>query len=437
MEIKIENLSPVKKRIRFEITADRVAQEIDKAYENIRKRASIKGFRKGKAPQAYIEKHYSDVMSEDVLKSLVNDTYFQGLTDHKIYPVSHPEIESDELKRGESFSYSATVEVFPDIDIKDYVGLEVQKEKFVLDNAVIDRRLQEMQESLGQLQPVPEGQAAVKGDFVTMDFKGFVDGVPFEGGEATDFVLEIGSNRFIPGFEDQLCGMKSGEEKEIKVTFPVEYGKKELAGKEATFAVTVKEVKAKNLPPLDDDFAKEFGDFETLAQLREKLTEGHEKQERDRIESDLRDRLIKALIDRNGIEVPDSLVDKQLQIMLDNTKKRLAYQRLSLEMMGMTEEGYLAQFRSTATTQVQGSLLLEALAIKEEIKAGDSDLEEKIASIAGDARESLDTVRNYYRANERARENLLAQIREERALDFLLDKAKVTEVSRDEITQKA
>lgn len=433
MQIKVEKLSSVKKRLHFEIPADRVTTEIDKAYDVIRKRASIKGFRKGKAPQSYIEKHYRDVMAEEVLKTIVNDTYFKALMDEKIYPVSHPEIESDGVKRGEIFTYSATVEVFPEIEVKDYAGLEVKKEKYVLNEELIDRRLQEMRESMAQLKPVEEARAAANGDFVTIDFKGFVDGVPFEQGEATDFQLELGSGRFIPGFEEQVCGMKAGEERTISVVFPEDYGKKELAGKEATFTVKLNEIKVKELPPLDDELAKEVGEFETLGELRAKLVEIQEKQEQDRIETDLRERLIKALIEKNDFEVPDTLVDRQLESMLDNTKKRLAYQRLSLEMMGMDEAHYKAQFRDVAVSQVKGSLLLDALAKQEGIAVEESDLEEKIRTLAGDNLESLETVRNYYLQNERAKENLTAQIREERALALLLGQARITEVARDEI----
>jgi len=433
MQIKVETLSPVKKKINFEIPADRVTQEIDKAFEKIRKRAAIKGFRKGKAPLGFIEKHYNDVMAEDVFKTLVQDTYFRALTDEKIFPVSHPIIKGDDLKRGENFKYSATVEIFPEIDVKEYTGIELKKERYVPDTEVVERRLLEMRDGLAQLKPVGDDRAAATGDFVTFDFKGFVDGVPFEGGEAKDFVLELGSGRFIPGFEEQICGMKQGDEGEITVTFPGDYGKEELAGKEATFAVAVKEIKVKELPPLDDDLAKEFGEFESLDQVRAKLSELYEKQEKERIESDLRERLVKALIERNNIEVPEALVDKQLQIMLDATRKRLAYQRLTLEMMGMDEEKYKIQFRGTAATQVQGSLLLEAVAVKEGIKAEEKDLDEKISQIAGDSRESLDAVRKHYLSNENAKENMLAQIQEDKVIDLLLGSARVTEVAKDEI----
>ena len=243
MQIKVESLSTVKKKMSFEIPADRVATEFDKVFDEIRKKASIKGFRKGKVPRSLIEKHYSDVMEQDVVKNLVNDSYFKALADEKIYPVSYPVIDNEDLKKGEPFRYSAVIEVFPEIVVKDFAGLEVSRGKYLFNEEDINRRIEEMRESLAQLKPVADGRPAVRGDFVTFDFEGFVDGVPFENGKGEDYQLELGSGRFIPGFEDQVCGMKVGEEGEIKVTFPQDYGKAELAGKEALFTIKIKEIK--------------------------------------------------------------------------------------------------------------------------------------------------------------------------------------------------
>lgn len=435
MQIKVESLSKVKRKINFEIPAERVASEIDKVYEQIRKRTAIKGFRKGKVPRAYIEKYYSGAMEQDVVKNLVNDTYFKTLADEKIYPVSYPVIENEELKQGEPFRYTAVVEVFPEVEVKEYAGLEVSREAYRFDEEAINRRIEEMRESLAQLRPVEDGRPAATGDFVTLDFEGFIDGVPFEGGKGEDYQLELGSGRFIPGFEEQICGMKAGEEGEIRVTFPENYGNVDLAGKEATFTIKVKEMKAKELPPLDDDFAKEFGEFETLDQLRAKLVEEYEKHEKERIEAEFKERIVKALIEKNDLEVPEALVNQQLDLMLENAKKRLAYQRLNLEMMGLDDERYKVQFQPVAESQVKGSLLLDALARQEDIKVAESEIEEKFRLMSGDSEQSLEAVRNYYQQNGKARENLIAQIREEKAIAFLVERARVTEVSREEIKQ--
>ena len=433
MQINVESLSSIKKKLNFKIPAQQVSAEVDKAYAEIRKHAAIKGFRKGKVPMGLIEKHYGDKMADDVLKSLVNDTYFKALTEQGLNPVSYPTIESDPLKPGEPFSYSATVEVFPEVAVNDYLGLEVVKEKLVLDDAAVAGRLKEMQESLSQLAPAPEGHAAALGDFVTFDFLGTLDGVPFEGGQSEDFQLELGSGRFIPGFEEQLVGMDAGSQGTIKVTFPEGYGSELLAGKPAEFAVTIKEIKIKELPELNDEFAKEFGEFETLDELKQKLGELQQAQEERRVETELRERLIKSLVAKNDLEVPEVMVDRQVAMMLENSKQRLASQRLSLEMMGLTDDGYKVQFREVAREQVKGSLLLDAVADKEKLEVTDADIAQQVGEIAAGTKQDPATVANLYRTNERAKENLVAQLREDKAVQFLLEHAKVTELPKEEI----
>ena len=433
MQPKVEALSSIKKKITFVIPAEQVSAEVDKAYAGIRKHAAIKGFRKGKVPMGLIEKHYGEKMADDVLKSLVNDTYFKAVTEQGLNPVSYPVIESDPLHPGEAFTYSATVEVFPEVEVKDYLGLEIAKEELVQDEAALAARLKEMQESLSQLVPAPEGHAAALGDFVTFDFKGTLDGVPFEGGEAEDFQLELGSGRFIPGFEDQMVGMTAGAEGKVAVSFPESYGNDTLAGKPAEFAVSVKEIKVKELPELNDELAKEFGEFETLDELKLKLAELQQAQEERRIENELRERVIKALVEKNELEVPETLVDRQVAMMLENSKQRLASQRLSLEMMGLTEEGYKVQFRDTAREQVKGSLLLDAVAEKESIEVSDEDIAQQVGQIAAGTKQDPEKVANLYQTNARARENLVAQLREDKAVRFLLERAKVTVVPKEEI----
>jgi trigger factor len=434
MQIKVESLNSIKKKINFEIPAQQVSTEVDKAYAEIRKHAAVKGFRKGKVPMGLIEKHYGDKMADDVLKSLVNDTYFKAVTDHGLNPVSYPVIESDPLKPGEAFKYSATVEVFPEVEVKEYLGLELAKEQLVKDDAAVAARLKEMQESLSQLAPAPEGHAAAAGDFVIFDFKGTLDGVPFEGGEAEDFQLELGSGRFIPGFEEQLIGMSAGSNGMVSVSFPEGYGNESLAGKPAEFAVSIKEIKVKELPELNDDFAKEFGEeFETLDELKLKLAELQQTQEERRIDNELRERLIKALIEKNDLEVPETLVDRQVTMMLESSKQRLASQRLSLEMMGLTDEGYKVQFREVAREQVKGSLLLDAVAEKESLEVTDEDIAAQVSEIAAGTKQDPEKVASLYQTNARAKENLVAQMREDKAVQFLLERAKIVELPKEEI----
>jgi trigger factor len=432
MNITVEDLSKIKKKINFEISANRVDAEIDKVYEKIRKNATIKGFRKGNVPHSYIEKYYAGQMASDVLNNMINETYFKAISEQNLFPVAHPIIESEDVRRGEPLLYSATIEIFPEIVVGNYSGLNVKKEKYEFSEDIIISRLNEMRDSVAHMVPV-EDRAAILGDFVTIDFVGSIDSIPFENGSADDFVLELGSGRFIPGFEEQLVGLENGAQKEVHVVFPENYGSAELAGKNADFAVTIKEIKCKSLPPLDDDFAREFGEFETLEELKSKLAEYHEKREKDRIGTDLRERLVKELVEKNVFEIPQVLVERQLEGMLENTKKRLSQQRASLEMMGLNEEQYRARFRDVAETQVKGALLLEGLAKQENIVVAEEDLDDRYRQISEQSGQNLDNVKKYYQMNEQARGNIISQVREDKVIEFLLKCAVITEVSRDEL----
>ncbi|GFO56159.1 trigger factor [Geomonas sp. Red276] len=434
MQSNIESLSNIKKKINLTIPADRVNAEVDKAYAEIRKQAAIKGFRKGKVPMTLIEKHYGEKMAEEVVKTLINDTYYAAVAEHGLEPVSYPMIDSDPLKPGEPFSYSATVEVYPKVELKEYLGLQVAKEQLSGDNdEAVASRLKQLQENLAQLAPAAEGHPAANGDFVTFDFKGTIDGVPFEGGEAQDYQLELGSGRFIAGFEEQMVGMTVGSQGTVKVTFPESYGNSELAGKPAEFAVEIKEIKVKELPELNDDFAKEFGEFETLDELKAKLAEVHASQENQRVENDLRERVMKVLVAKNEVEVPEVLVERHLNVLLDQSKQRLAAQRLTLEMMGLTDEGYRAQFRGAARDQVKGSVILDAIADKEGIEVTDEDVKERVEQMAASSGQDVEKIASFYRNNEQAKNSLGAQLREDKAMLFVLDKANVVELPKDQI----
>lgn len=428
MNVQIEDVSSIKKKLSFEVAAEQVDAEIKKTYQKIAKTAKVKGFRPGKIPQAVLEKYYAPQMEEQVLGRLINDSYFKALVEHRIAAVSDPEIvESSPLEKGKAFSYEAEVEVKPEIEVKDYTGLVLQKEKFEPDPKVVEDRLEELRAGRSQME-VTSREEARGGDFVVIDFEGFVDGEAFEGGKAEGHVLELGSGTFIPGFEEQLEGMKRGGEREIEVTFPEEYGNKELAGKPATFKVVLREIKEKVLPTLDDEFAKGFG-VESFDKLKEEIDSSYRTQETNRIEGDLRERLMTALIERNPVEVPEAMVSGQLDYMLGNVRNRMQSQGMSLEMLGMNEESFKQMYRETAVKQVQGSLILEAVAKQEDIKVEDSEIDGKLEEVAAMANAPLEAVKKHY-AETDARRGLIMQIAEEKVVRFLLEKSTVDEVDK-------
>ncbi len=428
MNVKVEEISSIARKLHFEIGADRVDAEIERAFRKIGKTAKIKGFRPGKIPLAVLEQYYGGQMEKEVLNRLINDTYFKALDDHAIPAVGEPRIvDSSGVSRGQAFTYQAEIEVKPAVTAKDYVGVALQKELLTADPTVIDGRLEELRASRAQLE-VSTREQAQSGDSVVIDFEGFVNGQPFEGGQAEDFVLELGSGSLIPGFEEQVVGMRRGEEKSIAVTFPQDYGQKTLAGQPATFRVTIKEIKVKVVPTLDDEFAKGFG-AESVADLRTQLEASWLAQETARIDNDLRERLVRELIERNPFEVPAAMAAKQLEYMYSNVSKRMRSQGLAPEVLGINPQAFAERYRETAVSQVQGTLLLEAIGKQEGIAVEDGEIDGRLEEIAKMANAPVEMVKKYY-AGAEARDGLLVQIAEEKVVRFLLDQARITEVPK-------
>ncbi len=426
MNVKVEEVNSIKKKLIFEVAADQVDKEIQKALRKIGKTAKVKGFRQGKVPESVLEKYYGGQMEQDVLSRLINDTYFKAIVDHDLDVVGEPNIvDSSGVVKGSAFTYEAEVEVKPEVQAKDYTGLSLQKETLSLDPDLVEKKLEELLQSRAQLE-VTEREEARAGDTVEIDFIGSVDGEPFEGGQGEDFSLELGSGTFIPGFEEQLVGMRRGEEKQISVAFPEDYGQPELAGKPAQFTVTLKQIKEKVVPEANDEFAKEFG-LDSIEALKKELAEGHHKQEASRIDNDLRERLVQALIERNPIEVPEAMVGRQLEYMYQNIVNRMRSQGMTPEMLGMTQESFMQQYRDTAVSQVQGSLILEAIGEQENITVEEQEIDAKMEEIAQMANAPLDAVKKHYAGDEN-KGSLLAQIKEEKVIRFLLDQADIEEV---------
>jgi trigger factor len=435
MNVKVEEVSSIKKKLIFEVAPERVDQEIKRAFKKIGKTAKIKGFRAGKIPESVLEKYYGAQMEQEVLGRLINDTYFKALEDHDIPAVGEPSIvDSSGVNKGAAFTYEAEVEIKPHVTAKDYTKLSLEKEKFVPDPKAVEGRLEEMRMSRAQLE-VTSRKKARKGDSVVIDFEGFIDDNAFAGGKGEDYLLELGSGSFIPGFEDQVIGMQREEARDVKVSFPEDYGQAELAGKPAVFKVLLKEIKEKVVPELNDEFAKGFG-AESLADLREQLQKSYETQEASRVENDLREKLVSNLIERNPIEIPEAMIAKQLDYMYENISNRMQSQGMSPAMLGITPENFRENYRKTAIDQVSGTLILEAIGRQENIVAEAAEIDAKLEEIATMANAPLDMVKKYY-ASPDARDGLLAQIAEEKVVSFLLENAKVKEVAPKKAPKKS
>ncbi|PLX89268.1 MAG: trigger factor [Desulfuromonas sp.] len=426
MNVSVEELSQIRKKLVIEIAADKVSEMIEDAYKKIAKTASLKGFRKGKIPRALLERHFEPRMQHDVTGALINETLYKALMDEKIDAVSQPQVvDSGALTGGEAFTYQVEVEVKPQVVAKDYTGIALEREAYQLEAASVEKRLEEMAESRAQLE-VTSRKKAREGDTVILDFTGYLEGAPFENGAATDYQLELGSGSFIPGFEEQVVGLKREDEKDIELTFPENYGAKELAGKPVVFKVLIKEIKEKVQPKLNDDFAKEF-DAETLVELKERVGADILKQESARIDNQVQEQLMNALVERNPMDVPEGMIENQLKNLKQSFSGRLQAQGMTLEMLGMNDEVFAQSYRPMAEQQVKGELILESIGELEKIEVADGDIDKKIEEIAAESNAPLNTVQDYFKKPE-MREGLEYQVQHDKILAFLIAKAEVSEV---------
>ncbi len=426
MNVTVEELSSIRKKLVVEIPADQVSSEIEKSYRKIAKTATVKGFRKGKVPRRILEQQYAPRMEDDVVGRLINDSLYTAMIDNKLNPVSQPQIvDSAKLETGKVFTYAAEVEIRPEIVAKDYAGLKLEKEKFEFDESVVDERLKHLAESRSSLE-VTSRKKAREGDTVIIDFEGFIDGTTFENGAAKDYQLELGTGSFIPGFEEQIVGMKRGDEREVEVTFPENYGSKDLAGKPAKFKVVLNEIKEKVTPKPNDDLAKEVG-FAGLKELKERIREDSVREQTERVENQMQEQMMDLLVAANEFEVPEGMVQSQLEHLKQNFSQRLQSQGMSLEMLGMNDEGFAAAYREMAVKQVRGELILESIAAQEKIEVEESEIEAKIEELAQQSNAPVEQVQSYF-ANPQAKEGLKAQILHEKVVAFVVDKSEVTEV---------
>ena len=422
MKTVIEEINPVKKKLTIEVEAESVANELDKAIKDIGKKAKIPGFRPGKAPKNVVQLHYGEEVRSEVINRLISDSYLTAIREHNLNPVGMPQIENiTPFDKGSSMSYTAIVEVRPNITLGTYDGIEVKEQNLAVTDEELSQTLDHLREMYAQLEVV-EDQLLAKDHTAIIDFAGFRDGKPIEGATATDHMLAIGSGNLIPGFEEKLLGMKKGENREIEVTFPADYTNKELAGKDARFTVTLKEIKKKVLPELNDEFAKDIGGNKTVDELKGRVKEDLEGRKRDELASAQREELMTKLVDAHAFEVPQGMVENELQAMARQQAAR--YARQGMDIKSFDVKKYLEKNRDLARQRVKGTLLLEEIADKEKILVSDQELSASIAAMAKSAGQTADAVRKYYEAQDGGLENLRASLIQEKTLGLLLSRAK-------------
>lgn len=417
----VEELSQTKKRLRIEIPRDVVEKEISNAYSKLNRKVQVPGFRPGHVPRQILEKRYSKNIEAEVIERLIPDYYLRSIRESGFSPVDNPTFEGKiTVKEGAPINFEATVEVKPVIDIGGYEGIEIEKRSYEVSEEEVERALKHFQESHARLEPYEESHQIEKGDFCVISFEGFLGDKPIEGATAHDYILEVGSQVLIPGFEEHLIGLQKGEKKDITVTFPEDYRDKNLAGKEARFNVDVKEVKKKVVPELDDELAKDLGE-NSLADLHALAREGLEKDKKRMAERDQKEQIIKKIIESHSFETPSSMVERELSYMIQERKMQALQGGGTLE--GFDEGKLGAEMRNFAIERVKASLILEVIGKKEGISASDEDLNKRIDEIAARLHERPEEIKKVYISRDGSLDNLRYKIYSEKVLDFLLSKS--------------
>lgn len=426
MNLEVEELSSTKKRMKVEIPADAIDDALGAAYRELGKTAKIDGFRKGKAPRHILEKWYGESVNADVIQKLVPEFYIKAVEEAGLKPVANPSIEEAglKIKKGQPLKFSATVEVQPEFELADYSGIEVDDEKVAVTDEDVGSALDEMRDMHSTLEAVEEDRPARAGDFVVMDFEGFVDGEAFDGGKAENYTLELGSGRFIEGFEEQVAGAKKGGELDVKVSFPAEYRNEKLAGKDATFKVKVKELKAKVLPELDDEFAKDLGLGDTVEDLKKKTAEDILKAREQELYARQKSQIIKALAERNKFDVPLSLVDSEYRSMMMRQYQDIVNSGMTPQQYGFDPKDFEQRFRPVAEDRVRTSMVISAIAEKEGMEITGAELEAFLEKISSETGHSVREIKEMYNKREGGMDELRVAAEEDKVMELLLSKAR-------------
>jgi len=386
MDVKIEKKEKNIVKLEITVEAEKFNEALRKSYFKNAKKFNIPGFRKGKAPMSIIKRYYGEgVFYEDAINFCCDDTYPKAIKENDIKVVEYPQIDIVQIGEGKDFIYSAEVAVYPEVTLGEYNGVEVKKVEYNVTDEDVENKLKQVQDQNSRIEEKNDGEIE-NGDIVTIDFKGFVEGEAFEGGEASDYELEVGSKSFVDTFEEQLIGMKVEDSKEINVTFPEEYGREDLNGKPAVFKVTVKGIKRKELPVLDDEFAKEVSEFDTLEEYKNDIRKSIQEANVAKAKREYEEAVIDAVCANAEVDIPEAMINKEIDYMIKDLEMRLKYQGLDLKtyyaFTNTSEEKVREYMRENAEKKVKTEVVLDAIANKENIEVSDEEILDKAKEIA-------------------------------------------------------
>lgn len=435
MKTTLEEISPVKKKLRIEIDAEEVNKQLNQAYGDIKNKVRIPGFRPGKAPRKILESYYGNQVRDDVTKELITDSFPKAVDEAKTFPLGQPVLEKGSLKQGENFIYSAIMEVRPEFEVKDYLGMEITKEILSVSDEDVQKRLEEIRTANGKLTSIEEKRPIRDGDYAIVDYKGFENGQPMEGIQSSNLLVKVGKNDFHAKFDEALIGLAKEDETEIAIDFEKDFYHSRLAGKRVNFKTKIVDVKELALPELDDAFAGSLSsDFNDMESLRKEIRKAITSQEEKRIVGELKQRLLERISEGLHFELPEVLIEAETDFSVSRFKDNLERGGASIEKMGLSEEGLKKEFRTVSEKRVREMLILEQIAKQDQITLTDEDLEEGYRDLAQHMGQDTETVKKYYEARGQV-DSLKEELLKEKTLKYLADHANILEVEKDALGQ--
>ncbi|MBI4715319.1 MAG: trigger factor [Nitrospirae bacterium] len=424
LKVNVEKKSETLRAFHVEVSPEEVVKEFEGAYSNLQRRVSVPGFRRGKVPRGLLEQRYGKEVENDVIQKLVPESYRKALKDSGCVPVEAPHIETLEIRNGAPLTFTALVEIKPEIGRVGLDGLEIVSAKPEVTDEEVMQTLAHLQDTHSQLEVHPDDHAAEKGDFLSMDYEGFLEDHPLPSSRAEGALIEIGSGRLVPGFEEGLIGTRKGEARDLRITFPEDYHAKDIAGKEVHFKIQVREIKKKVSPALDDEFARDLGEYDSLEDLKVKVREEiRNRKEEERINGQ-REAALRFLVEKNPVPAPQPMVNEEIhRIFTRNFSSRGQEMNLPEE----EQRRLVEEIRPHAERNVKAALLMEFLGKAERIEPSDEEVAAELDGLAGKTRQDPEKVRDYFRSHEEALENLKGRVRERKIMAFMLSKAAIKE----------
>jgi trigger factor len=434
MSVQVEKLEKNMAKLTIEVSAEEFEAALEKAYRKNKNKITLPGFRKGKAPRKMIEKMYgAGFFYEEAANIIIPDAYSKAAEECEEEIVSQPQINVTQIESGKSFIFTAEVAVKPEVTLGEYKGLEVEKSEVAVSEEEVDKAVDKERESNSRMIDIDD-RAVENGDMIKLNFEGFIDGVAFEGGKGEDYPLTIGSGSFIPGFEEQLVGAKIGEDVEVNVTFPENYQAEALKGKAAVFKCKVNEIKVKELPEADDEFAKDVSEFDTIAEYRDDIRAKLLEKKEQNAKRAKQNKVVEKAVANATMEIPDAMVDEQVRRMADEFSRRMQSQGITMEQYmqftGMTADKMLEQWRPEALKRIQNSLVLEAIAKAEEIQISDERLDEEFEKMAAQYKMEVSKVKELM--GDAGKEQMKDDLAIQAAVDLITDAAKEVEAAKEE-----